>query len=248
MENQNLAEMKAKIKNEFVEINEDKFTKVKTVTCKKVLRWDNNAKLDRKARNVIISEFTYSSLVGGSWGLNMAIDYRCKTDVDAVFFMVEYRSSDANFVKGGYLGMENLKLYLILDDDKTIEMQDVSGISRDASTQNVPVVGYVNTYVECAQLSCNVADFIQIANAKKIEYSIRIGGAELHGTFPTDAQSVFKGLYNGAFDEEFEVENLSGYIEKKGKKKRGKRITWLIILAILTLLIGYCSYQMSQIP
>jgi hypothetical protein len=35
MENQNLAEIKAKIKKEFVIISEDKFTKVKTVMCKK---------------------------------------------------------------------------------------------------------------------------------------------------------------------------------------------------------------------
>jgi hypothetical protein len=137
--------------------------------------------------------------------LSMSIDYRHKDDTDSVFFGFAYSNSD-----GGYPGMTNIKMYLILDDDKTIELSDSSGFDHASQSSKVGD-NYISVYIETAQLALSMSDFIAIVNAKKIEYSIRFGQGSLENTFSQNDLTLFKGFYNAAFDDDFEFIALSKF-------------------------------------
>ena len=182
--------MKHRIKDYFVEIKEDKFTKVKTIKCKHNIIWKGK-ELENK---FMLTKKSYSN------ELKMGIDYRHKDEVDSVFFTFIYTNSD-----DGYPGMTDIKMYLILDDDKNIELSEGSGFDHTSQSSKVGD-NYINVYLETAQLAVGMADFIAIANAKKIEYSIRFGQGSLEKTFNQNDMILFKGFYNSAFDDEFETE------------------------------------------
>ena len=204
MENQN-AEIKAKIKNHFVEINEDKFTKVRVVKCKQEIEWSNTNTMRNR---FMMTENAYSH------SLKLKIDYRHTENTDSVFFVFTYANTD-----DGYPHMHNLKLFLIIDGDKTIELSDVSG--QDTASKSSRVGDrYINIYLETAQLQISTADFIQIANANKLEYSIRFGAGKLDGSFTESELNIFKGFYNSTFDEDFEVEKISSYINSNAAKPK----------------------------
>lgn len=186
-------EMKQRIKDYFVEIEEDKFTKVKTIKCKHNIIW-----LGKQLENKFMP--TKNS---NSNKLKMVIDYRHKDEVDSVFFTFIYTNSD-----DGYPGMTNIKMYLILDDDKNIELSEGSGFDHTSQSSKVGD-NYISVYIETAQLAVSMSDFIAIANAKKIEYSIRFGQGSLGNVFTQNDLFVFKGFYNSAFDNDFEFDNLS---------------------------------------
>ena len=188
-------ELKQKIKDYYVEISEDKFTKVKFVKCKHKFKWEGDS-LENKfmlteARNVR--------------NLHMEIDYRHKDNEDSIFFKFTYASSE------GYPGMTNIVMYLILDDDKTIKIDEASGFFHTSQSK---------AYLETAQIAVNMADFISIANAKKIDYSIRFGQGALDDCFSKKELSILKGFYNAAFDDDFEIENLASEISEFEKKER----------------------------
>lgn len=205
-------EIKQKIKDYFVEIKEDKFTKVKTVKCKHNIIWKGK-ELENK---FMLTKNAYSN------ELKMGIDYRHKDEVDSVFFTFIYANSD-----DGYPGMTNIKMYLILDDDKNIELSEGSGFDHTSQSSKVGD-NYINVYLETAQLAVGMADFIAIANAKKIEYSIRFGQGSLENIFNEDNLNLFKGFYNAAFDDEFEftfLNNLNiikSYVESKERIENSK--------------------------
>lgn len=192
-------EIKQRIKDYFVEIKEDKFTKVKSIKCIHKIEWKGKD-LENK---FMLTKNSYSNT------LSMGIDYRHKDDVDSVFFGFTYSNSD-----GGYPGMTNIKMYLILDDDKTIELSEGSGFDHASQSSKVRD-NYINIYIETAQLSVSMSDFIAIANAKKIEYSIRFGQGSLENTFSQNELLLFKGFYNAAFDDEFESSTIFENIKNK---------------------------------
>lgn len=181
-------EMKQRIKDYFVEIKEDKFTKVKTIKCKHNIIWKGK-ELENK---FMLTKNSYSN------ELKMGIDYRHKDEVDSVFFTFIYTNSD-----GGYPGMTNIKMYLILDDDKNIELSEGSGFDHTSQSSKIGD-NYISVYLETAQLAVGMADFIAIANAKKIEYSIRFGQGSIENSINQNDLILFKGFYNAAFDDEFE--------------------------------------------
>ena len=185
-------EMKQRIKDYFVEIKEDKFTKVKSIKCKQKFEWKGK-ELENKFM-IIKDSFSNS--------LTMSIDYRHKENVDSLFFVFTYSNSD-----GGYPGMKNIKMYLILDDDKTIELSDSSGFDHASHSSKVGD-NYISAYIETAQLLVNMSDFIAIANAKKIEYSIRFGHGSFESVFNQNELLIFKGFYNSSFDSDFELSSL----------------------------------------
>lgn len=191
--------MKQRIKDYFVEIKEDKFTKVKSIKCTHNIEWKGKD-LENK---FMLTKNSYSNT------LSMGIDYRHKDDVDSVFFGFTYSNSD-----GGYPGMTNIKMYLILDDDKTIELSEGSGFDHASQSSKVGD-NYISIYIETAQLSVNMSDFIAIANAKKIEFSIRFGQGSLEKTFNQNELLLFKGFYNAAFDAEFELSTIFENIKNK---------------------------------
>jgi hypothetical protein len=186
-------ETKQRIKDYFVEIKEDKFTKVKTIQCLHKIEWKGK-ELENK---FMLTKDSYSN------SLTMSIDYRHKDDVDSVFFRFTYSNSE-----GGYPGMSNIKMYLILDDDKTIELSDGSGFDHASQSSKIGD-NYISVYIETAQLAVSMSDFIAIANAKKIEYSIRFGQGSLENVFTQNNLLIFKGFYNSAFDSDFELSSLS---------------------------------------
>jgi len=180
--------MKQRIKDYFVEIKEDKFTKVKTIKCKHNVIWEGK-ELENK---FMFTKKSYSN------ELKMGIDYRHKEEVDSVFFTFTYSNSD-----GGHPGMTDIKMYLILDDDKNIELSEGSGFDHASQSSKVGD-NYISVYIETAQLAVSMSDFIAIANAKKIEYSIRFGQGSLENIINQNDLIFFKGFYNAAFDNDFE--------------------------------------------
>jgi hypothetical protein len=197
-----IQEMKQRIKDYFVEIKEDKFTKVKEISCKHEIKWQGK---DLENKFMLTKDCLTISLA-------LNIDYRYKDDVDSVFFGFTYSNTD-----GGYPGMKNIKMYLILDDDRTIELSDASGFDNVSQSEKVGD-NYFNIYIEKAILRLNMSDFIAIANANKVEYSIRFGGfgGSLESSFRQNDLTLLKGFYNAAFDQDFEFENLSLFIAKDG--------------------------------
>lgn len=193
-----IQEIKQKIKEYFVDIKEDKFTKVKSINCKHKLKW-KGSELDNKFMFVKDS---------ASHSLSMSLAYRHKDDIDSVFFTFTYANMD-----GGYPEMSNLKLYLILDEDKTIELSDVSDVNHASKSDKIGE-NYVNIYVETAQLTVNLSDFIAIANAKKIEYSIRFGHGSLENIFYDNQLTMIKGFYNSTFDDDFDIEYLLEFVNE----------------------------------
>jgi hypothetical protein len=192
-------EIKQRIKDYFVEIKEDKFTKVKSIKCKHKIEWKGKD-LENK---FMLTKNSYSN------SLSMSIDYRHKDDTDSAFFGFAYSNSD-----GGYPGMTNIKMYLILDDDKTIELSDSSGFDHASQSSKVGD-NYISVYLETAQLAVSMSDFIAIANAKKIEYSIRFGQGSLENIFNQNDMILFKGFYNAAFDNDFEIDFISNFTKGK---------------------------------
>jgi len=194
-------ELKQKVKDYFVEIKEDKFTKVKTIKCKHKIEWKGKD-LENK---FMLTKNSYSN------SLSMSIDYRHKDDADSVFFGFAYSNSD-----GGYPGMTNIKMYLILDDDKTIELSDSSGFDHASQSSKVGD-NYISVYIETAQLALSMSDFIAIANANKIEYSIRFVSGSIENIFYDNQLAMIKGFYNSTFDDDFDIEYLLKFIsEGKG--------------------------------
>jgi hypothetical protein len=191
--------MKQRIKDYFVEIKEDKFTKVKTIKCKHNIIWKGK-ELENK---FIHTQNSYSN------ELKMGIDYRHKDEVDSVFFTFIYTNSD-----DGYPGMTNIKMYLILDDNKNIELSESSGFDHTNQSSKVGD-NYISIYLETAQLAVSMSDFIAIVNAKKIEYSIRFGQGSLEKSIDQNQMIIFKGFYNASFDNEFETETIFDSIKGK---------------------------------
>ena len=70
-------EIKQKIQDQFIEITEDKFTRVKRIKCKQDIIWKGKV-LENKFMN------NDKSYLGDE--LKMSIDYRQVDDVDSIFF------------------------------------------------------------------------------------------------------------------------------------------------------------------
>ena len=193
-------ELKQRISDYFVEMNEDKFTKLKSIECKHNIIWKGN---DLKNK-FMLTKNTYSH------ELKMQLDYRHLAEVDSVFFKFTYSNTD-----DGNPDMTDIKMYLILDDDRNIVLSNSSGFA----CQNVRYTS-TNIYIESAQLAVGMSDFIAIANAKKIEYSIRFGkGGNLASTFNENDIVIFKGFYNAAFDSDFELEAINNVFLKQAMEK-----------------------------
>ncbi len=204
-----LEKIKNNIKQYFVEINHDKFTKVKTVKCKHKIVWKDKA---------IENKFMLTKRFNAD-KLSMEIDYRHKDEIDSVFFTFTYTSDD------GYPGMTNIKMYLILDDNTNIELSESSGFENMSS----PVSNSITLYIETAQLAVSMSDFIAIVNAKKIEYSIRFGKGALEDTFKNSDLVLLKGFYNSTFDEDFETIELNNFINDLGNLEEDIHLKELIL-------------------
>lgn len=210
------AQMKYKVKNHFTEVSEDKFTKIRIVKCKETIVWKAPELAQLMPENY---RQIHPQIIGQ---LKMTIDYRHKENVDSVFFTFVW----SRLLEGSY--MDQLQMYLILDDDKTIALSDVSGheyVNEPAIDSIDPAI-FDTRYIEAVQLSISVAEMIAIANAKKIEYSVRMADSKLEGVFDNSVMTIFKGFYNNTFDEEFELERLyTVVIAEKPKTATIKKAT-----------------------
>ncbi len=172
----NNQEMKQKIQDFFVKIDDDKFTKVKYIKA------NHSIKLNYK-------------------GLSFTVEYRRKDDVDMIFLI--FRHFDKT-----QLNLRNSKMYIILDDDKTIELSDSSGYKYEE------IAEFDLTTI---QIAVSVPDFISMVNANKFEYSFRCDDGKVEGLFKKNDKYYLQGFYNATFDDEFEFSNLLKFIENVAK-------------------------------
>lgn len=168
----NNQELKQKVQDFFVKIDDDKFTKVKYIKANHSIKLNYN-------------------------GLSFSVEYRRKDDVDMIFFI--FRHFDKS-----QLNLRNAKLYIILDDEKTIELSDSSGYKYEE------VAGFDLTTI---QIAVGVPDFISIVNANKFEYSFRCDDGKIEGLFKKNDKFYLQGFYNATFDDEYELTELSKFIE-----------------------------------
>jgi hypothetical protein len=177
------AEMKDKIKGFFVEITEDRFTKFRHVKTKESIRLEEILEL-------------YSVL-------DMGIVYVKKNDIGSVCFTFTYSRDCDNEISDTCI---DLKMSLVLDGDKSVELTDSSGWESDFS------VGDKGHLIkEKIQLAVPIPDLAEIAKAHKIEYTVKTGSREIKGSLldrKVNQLMILKGFYNNVFDEAFELQYL----------------------------------------
>jgi len=198
-----LLQQKLRIKEYFIDVKDDKFTNVRVVNCKQPFIWAGTQ----------LSDCFMSTSRIASHSLELKIDYRHVEQLDSIYFVFKYENID-----NGFAGMSNLLLYLILDDTKTLMFNSVSERDTYSDTIANAYGGYENIYLEQAQLSISTSDFIHIAGAKKIDFSIRFGRGKFDGTFTKRDLNIFKGFYNATFDDEFEFQNLVEFLNSSESK------------------------------
>jgi hypothetical protein len=129
----------------------------------------------------------------------MSVEYRRKDDLDKVYLIITHISDYANS-----LDLRHSKIYFIIDDEKTIELSN----STTLKTKDVADVVCISS----TQIEIDVSDYIALANAKKIEYSLRCESGKVEGFIEKSGYIYIKGFYNAAFDEESDLDLLSEFI------------------------------------
>jgi hypothetical protein len=193
-----ITEIKQRIKDYFVEINEDKFTDVKTAKSKQELIW-NGLALENK---FMITKNNYSHK------LTIGLNYAYKNNSDLVTLRFSYSNED------NYPNLNNLNLFLLLDETKKIQFTNPIALDNN-SLSDKRGDNYFTLYFEYASLIVEMSDLIAIANANKIEYSIRFGRGHMDGVFSEEELLIFKGFYNAVFDEDFEVNSIFDKIKNR---------------------------------
>lgn len=168
----NNQEMKQKVQDFFVKIDDDKFIKVKYIIA------NHSINLNYK-------------------GLSLSVEYRRKNEIDKLFFIIRHFDKSQ-------LNLRNSKLYVILDDDKTI------ALTESSEYKYKEVAGFDLTTI---QIEVGIPDFISIVNANKFEYSLRCDDGKIDGLSKKNDKFYLQGFYNAAFDDEFELTTLSKFIE-----------------------------------
>ena len=173
----NNQEIKQKIQDYFVKIDDDRFTKVKYVKA------NHSIKLNFK-------------------GLHFSVEYRRKDEVDMIFFIFSHFDKTQ-------LNLRNAKMYMILDDDKSIELSDSSGYKYE---------GAADFELTTIQIAVSIQNYISIVNASKFEYSFRCDDGKVEGLLTKNDKYNLQGFYNSTFDDEFELSNLFNFIENVAKE------------------------------
>ncbi len=176
-------EMKDRVRGFFVDVTEDRITKFRHVKTKTAIRLEE-----------ILDVYSV---------IDMGIVYVKKNDVGSVFFNFGYSRDCDNEVSDTCI---NLKMNLVLDDGKIIELSDASGWESDFLLGEK---GHL--VIEKIQLSVPLQDIADIAKASKIEYRIQTDNRVINGKlsdYPGNRLLILKGFYNNIFDEEFELEYL----------------------------------------
>ncbi|MBK9299757.1 MAG: hypothetical protein IPN14_03855 [Bacteroidetes bacterium] len=115
----------------------------------------------------------------------LTIDFRKKGSVGLVFFRFDNENTT------DWLGMNRLKLYLIIDSKIRIELNDISGQDFNSSLHKDTSNKHYTKYYETAQLSLPPSDYKIIANANTIEYSLRFDKADYEGYFTKNELNIF---------------------------------------------------------
>ena len=115
---------------------------------------------------------------------------------------------------GGFSGLNGIKVFFLLDGDKTFESSSV------LSTESFTRFDEQNRteYVEYVMLQLGIANFISIVNAKKVEYRITLNGARLEGELSEWELVVLQGFYNNVFDNDFMRDKLRANLSKANLK------------------------------
>ena len=180
----------------------DKFTKVATIQSNRGICFE------------FPEEFT-QKLVENMFALSAQFEYRQLQDVDKMYMKLDLLYYTAKKISTKIL--KNISVYFLLDNDETILLDVTSNF--DQTDQDLVFSHMIR---ENVHLDIEVAQFIKIATAKKIEW--RIPGLS-DGEFSKNALDSIKGFYNGAFDDEYEKEALLESIKIiEENKKRDKEI------------------------
>ena len=190
--------------HQFIRIEEDKFAKTKTSWSKHNIRWEKNS-----AFYAMINDASHHSL-------DLFPYYAQTANSDIIIFHFSFWNRD-----GGYPGMSDMRMMLILDDKNNIEIADVVHTDFSSRTGGYGD-GLYNEYNETANLQVSVSDFMAIAKANKIEYSVRINGAKLEGVLTEEEMVILKGFYNEVFDPDFEKERIQAFVTKNGISSKTK--------------------------
>lgn len=191
----NEAEQKKEIMDYFVESSVDRFTKTKRIISKHSKVW-NSGELEDKIK------LPYD---GYPDSLGISYEYRFQNEIDGVFLTVEFVNTD-----GGYVGLDHVEIYLIIDGENTIKLSQVIDYNYDSNIVKIYDV-YINKYNEKVLVGVEKEEFLLIANSSTIEYSIRFGNGLIEGLFNDFDIANLCGFYNSVFDNEFKFEFLSSY-------------------------------------
>jgi len=198
-------EIKQKIRNYFVKQTSDKFTNIIYYETKKSLEFKGPVLKDK----FIVTQNLYSHI------LKIDLKYCEGEGEDLFYFVFTYFNRE-----DGFPGMDNLRFYLILDDNETIELNEVLNHAYDAYTNTETEYPY-NAYIEITHLKVTLPILIKLANATNIEYSIRFSNGILNGLLKDSI--FFKGFYNAVFDSDFELEKLSTHVEYSSIKSKSSK-------------------------
>lgn len=180
----------------------DKFTKVATIQSNRGICFEFSDEFKEK-------------LVEKVFNLFAQFEYRQLQNVDKMYMKLDLMYFTQKKISTKIL--KNISVYFLLDNEETILLDATSNFEQEE--RNL-IFSYQNT--EKVHLDIEVSQFVKLATATKIEW--RIPGLS-EGEFSVHALNSIKGFYNGAFDEEFEKDNLLEFISKIEEEiKRDKEI------------------------
>jgi hypothetical protein len=214
------------IKSTYISSNLDSFTNIKTIKCLKPLVW-NGSELFKMLSTKLSSDKMIADLV-----------YVHQNDSDLLGINFLYTS-----LGNGYPDLNNLKMFLKFDD---LEVLEYTNTGNHHSNFKAGGAGAVNTYYESVTLFLEISDLIKIVNAKKVEFSIRIGLGKIEGQFSNYALFIFKGFYNSIFDNSFEFDSIYNFIvtnqtilnkQQKSTGCLGFFLATIVISVLLSLLL-----------
>jgi hypothetical protein len=186
------------IRKYYVELSEqDKFTK--------------NQKTSSKQNIVLRNTGDYNSISFGFTHVNI------ENSDDCVVLEISYVLRNKELAQQGFTSryLSNGAVYFLIDDNDSIKISNLIAYEPHETMSVWAILGQIR---EKLFLHVDIATFIQLACAKKIEYRIigdDFGGDGHEGILDHEDLLKIKGFYNAVFDSDFCQKELIEHIEKK---------------------------------
>lgn len=206
VQSDDMQNQKEVIKHYFVNKSEDRFTDTKAATCSFSFMANEYYP---KASELNSGQFEPLKTLFSEYGskesfasakLNMSLSFGSGGFGDQISFLFIFRGNNGRYSHSlSFPGLENITLYLILNNTKKITLSETDGHSLSHE-------GFDKT--EISFLKIPMSEYIEIASAEKVEYRISTGAFNIDGIFDSDQMSLLRGFYNNLFDEDFFAEEL----------------------------------------